>query len=228
MNDTQRNPAVQRALSGLCVALWGFAAAGCQAPETAFMEETEPLAAAYSTSVSENLVALAFEREDGTRHVDLRQADDEVVFEADFIWEYPASERLRYTLFSTPENGVLNDPLSNELELETSSAMTLDEAVRATVFAHSQVSGAVVGNYDNWGCDIPPFVVSSCGLWGKCCDIHDACYAANGCTAASWVFDQGAACTSCNTKVTQCVFLGPPIGQSACCRADTPRCGDPR
>ena len=37
---------------------------------------------------------------------------------------------------------------------------------------------------DNRGCDA---VVNSCGRKGACCDDHDACFRANGCTAASWL-----------------------------------------
>ncbi len=63
------------------------------------------------------------------------------------------------------------------------------------------------GDKDNPGCDgIPDILETECML--ACCEIHDQCYADNGCTAASWLpgHGQGAACTQCNIDVVICMI----------------------
>lgn len=94
---------------------------------------------------------------------------------------------------------------------------------------------------DNHGCDA---VVQSCGHRGACCDVHDACYARNGCTAHSWLtmckfihfilfilyhiifsyifsvlsgvdWDN---CADCNFAAMQCVAFHQP-GESSCCHS---------
>jgi hypothetical protein len=42
-----------------------------------------------------------------------------------------------------------------------------------------------------------------------CCDVHDICYSANGCSAKSWwQFWSGWKCTACNAWVVDCFLQG--------------------
>jgi hypothetical protein len=82
---------------------------------------------------------------------------------------------------------------------------------------------------DNHGCDR---VIKSCGVNGECCDVHDACYKKNKCTAKSWthpcesinsiihypVFDffLGGKCLRCNLEVMACIVRKNP-GKHSCC-----------
>jgi hypothetical protein len=58
---------------------------------------------------------------------------------------------------------------------------------------------------DEPGCDwVPDWLETECIL--ACCAIHDACYAANGCTARSWIpFVGSAACKACNRAAVVCI-----------------------
>lgn len=79
---------------------------------------------------------------------------------------------------------------------------------------------------DSWGCDLPFTHVSSCSSKGACCDVHDACYAKNGCTASSWYNPSASsACKACNSAVVHCFTFENP-GPSVCCAQGN--CGQPR
>ena len=95
---------------------------------------------------------------------------------------------------------------------------------------------------DSWGCDNLPQNIASCGWSGKCCDIHDACYAGLGCSASSWVhtfacitdaanggppvYECFTPCDYCNSAALACFPTLP--GPSNCCGATCNVCGIPR
>jgi hypothetical protein len=62
---------------------------------------------------------------------------------------------------------------------------------------HPLASGGDQIAYDNGGCDITP------GSGTSCCAQHDACYAAYGCSAWSWLAPFGR-CTDCNDEAVLC------------------------
>ena len=73
---------------------------------------------------------------------------------------------------------------------------------------------------DSPGCDGYPDTV--CTTF--CCATHDRCYAANGCTAASWCTGQGGApCDACNGAVAGCIANYGLYG----CQIDWPFDGKP-
>jgi hypothetical protein len=77
---------------------------------------------------------------------------------------------------------------------------------------------------DDFGCD--GFGGVSCTNKGICCDIHDQCYADNGCRALSWLGLGSPACIGCNIDAVACFASPIPFGPSACCYNGT--CGQPR
>jgi hypothetical protein len=108
----------------------------------------------------------------------------------------------------------------------------LKDAIKMAILVQDRVVTSMNGqDYDNWGCNLPFTNIVSCGPHGGCCDIHDQCYADNGCDASSWYKPwpfTSAACVGCNAAVVGCMglltFLAP--GPSVCCELDN--CGDPR
>jgi hypothetical protein len=119
-------------------------------------------------------------------------------------------------------------------------------------YDYMATAGAYSGEntFDNQGCD-PPWAGNwggpggtlpmTCTSAGGCCDSHDACYAANNCTASSWGFNaagwllggyagnQAAGlfsnCARCNANVEGCMAgatVGSGPGQAACCNTSDP------
>jgi hypothetical protein len=79
-------------------------------------------------------------------------------------------------------------------------------------------------SYDLQGCDGFP-ASTSCTSVGSCCDTHDACYAQNNCSAASWLYTGVltalvSKCAACNTAVVGCFATGGS-GPAACCSTGT-------
>src|SRR5687767_5264373 len=74
--------------------------------------------------------------------------------------------------------------------------------------------------YENNPCTIP------------CCNVHDDCYIANGCSQDSWGSDQGGqACDECNLRVMECIQTNYTINHTECgiggCTTTTTRGYDP-
>ena len=87
--------------------------------------------------------------------------------------------------------------------------------------------------FNDWGCDdLAPGIpsVDSYGPYGACCDKHDDCYEAYGCTAASWFGNESAECQQCNTDVAACLDQPVGPGPSICASATDPskKCGQYR
>jgi len=119
------------------------------------------------------------------------------------------------------------EPVSKSMGPEMTELPGLEIAIAGSVYIQKNVAKAMANGdaYDNYGCDLPYTWVTSCGSKGKCCDVHDACYAKYGCTSASWNTWQGANCDACNNNVVYCIFETNP-GPSSCCSAGN--CGRPR
>jgi hypothetical protein len=92
-------------------------------------------------------------------------------------------------------------------------ARTIEPAPGAPVAA---TDGAVA---DCPGCDGYPDTV--CTTY--CCAEHDRCYAANGCTAGSWIDGKTDVCDDCNSAVVACIASYGLWG----CKIDWPGDGQP-
>jgi YD repeat-containing protein len=74
------------------------------------------------------------------------------------------------------------------------------------------------GNYNKQDniCSVPPPLdyLNCFGPTLECCKNHDRCFAAHGCTAASWIFPWCGfpACQSCNARVAACIASAGALG----------------
>jgi hypothetical protein len=105
-----------------------------------------------------------------------------------------------------------------------------EEFAQLAYYDYIATAGAYSGEdtFDSQGCDGVSFL--SCSSAGGCCDTHDACYAANGCTASSWLLKNAMAlvnpsllmdpCAQCNSNALGCVAgsaVGNGPGPASCC-----------
>jgi hypothetical protein len=168
---------------------------------------------------------------DGRVRVEIEDANADLRFAAEFRKTDNAKVMVVYELYlARAEENMSPQAESSSLELDMKEPPPLDHAITSAVFIHTQLSRAVLGLYDNWGCDLLPRRfnwVASCGPKGRCCDIHDACYARHRCTASSWTKPPWNKCqVRCNAPAVACFGNAIPVGPSVCCRRGN--CGRPR
>lgn len=186
-------------------------------PETLTMDLDNVVA--RSTKVSPSLV-----------RVDIYDRAGAPQFSVDYRLGSADEETVRWTLHAQPGvEQASSAPVEGSLRPELAELPTLESAIKGALYIQSKVSSSLQGEeYDNYGCDLPSWVWfgDSCGSNGACCDVHDACYAQNGCTASSWYWTlPGGACDRCNGAVVSCIAFSNP-GPSSCCAAGN--CGQPR
>lgn len=162
--------------------------------------------------------------------VDIKSAEGTAQFTAIFRADAGEKIAVEYTLFPLPDDEEASpEPESAAIELELQEVPALDGAVAGAVLIYAQLSRAVSGYYDNWGCDLLPRRfnwVASCGPKGRCCDVHDACYEKHGCKASSWRKPPWNKCqVRCNAPAVVCFSTKFP-GPSECCARRN--CGQPR
>lgn len=197
------------------------------------VEPTDDAMAAGADEASA-LETLTMDVENGVAHgvkvssslvrVDLYNLQGELQFSVDYRLGGEGDETIKWTAFGAQGS----EPASKSLTEPMSELPDLEKAIAGAAYMQTKVANAMAGGeeYDSYGCDIPTWAVNSCGSKGKCCDIHDACYAKNGCTASSWYWTlPGGACDKCNGAVVSCITTSNP-GPSSCCAAGN--CGQPR
>jgi hypothetical protein len=109
------------------------------------------------------------------------------------------------------------------------------EFAQLAYYDYIATAGAYSGEdtFDSQGCDGAGFL--TCTSAGGCCDTHDACYAANGCNASSWILKNAMAlvnpsllmdpCAQCNANALGCVAgsaIGNGPGPATCCSTPDP------
>lgn len=179
--------------------------------ETLTMEVTQGVA--HAAKLSSSLL-----------RVDLYDLQGALQFSVDFRLGGADEETIQWTSFGAPGT----EPVSKSLKQPIDELPELKMAIAGAEFMQTKVSNAMANGeaYDSYGCDIPTWAVNSCGSKGKCCDVHDACYAQHGCTSSSWYWTTpGGACDKCNGNVVHCITFTNP-GPSSCCAAGN--CGQPR
>lgn len=157
-------------------------------------------------------------------HVDLYDLQGNLEFSVDIRLGGEGEETIKWTLFPAP--GV--EPISKSWKNAVVELPDLETAIAGATYMQKNVTNAMAQGeaYDNYGCDLPYTWVTSCSSKGKCCDVHDACYAKYGCTASSWYGYGPVVCSDvCNANVVYCIFNTNP-GPSSCCSAGN--CGQPR
>ncbi|AKT40801.1 uncharacterized protein CMC5_049570 [Chondromyces crocatus] len=171
---------------------------------------------AHATRVNTAHVHVAIHDQVGARQfsVDYRLGGDD-------------DETIRWTVFTAAGGSQEVEAASGGLKQELRELPSLSDAIGAALYMQGRASVSPDEQaYDSHGCDIPTWAVNSCGSKGKCCDVHDSCYAKNGCTASSWYWTlPGGACDRCNGAVVNCILTQNP-GPSYCCAAGN--CGRPR
>jgi len=195
-----------------------------QAPTEADVESSA--LSVYSTSIDENKEARALELDPTHTLVEIRTVQGDLLFDAHYQLEDDEHTRVSYTLYPTVD---ITETVTSEIVLDVAQPLSLEQTVDGTVMLYTQVENAVLGNYDNWGCDLLPGqynTIASCGSKGGCCDVHDACYRQYGCTASSWTSWPWTTCqVKCNAPVVACFAASHP-GPSVCCSLGN--CGNPR
>lgn len=96
----------------------------------------------------------------------------------------------------------------------------------AAIFITTQIVSAMATHrirllrklLDNPGCDNYPD--TACTI--PCCALHDKCYHDHNCTYSSWIFDQGSACSKCNSDVADCVSYSSTYLTCDQCEGKTP------
>jgi hypothetical protein len=93
-------------------------------------------------------------------------------------------------------------------------------------FTYGQL-GSGETKYDGAGCDLLPPGLGTDSFHGHCCDMHDDCFSAFSCSAASWLtllYDEEwssltgtslSGCHQCDANAVSC-FAGPVTGPSTC------------
>lgn len=168
---------------------------------------------------------------DGRVRVEIRGTHAGLQFAAEFRNTDNDKVVVDYALYlASAEENMSPQAESSSLELPMTEPPPLDHAITSAVFIHTQFSKAVLGLYDNWGCDLLPGRfnwVASCGPKGRCCDIHDACYKRHGCKASSWRSPPWNKCQRrCNAPAVACFLRPGAAGPSVCCARGN--CGRPR
>lgn len=166
---------------------------------------------------------------DPTRvHVDVFDRQGQQRFSTDFTLGGTQDETTRWTLFAASGEEASSPPLTGSLQGDVEQLPTLERALDATLVIYTNVSSARAGQeYDKWGCDsFHGLTPDSCGENGRCCDVHDECYARHDCSASSWINPFASrACKTCNRNVVACIAGSNP-GPSVCCARGN--CGRPR
>ncbi|UQA59381.1 hypothetical protein [Polyangium aurulentum] len=220
MNITKHH--VQRAAA--LVFLSSLVALGCVGDELDTSSEVPAEQGGETLTMNVGDHVVRGEKVDPTRvHVDIFDRRGGQQFSTDFTLGGAQDETIRWTLFAES-----SPALTGSLQGNVEQLPTLARAIDATRMIYTNVSNASAGQeYDNWGCD--SFLGAgpeSCGPNGKCCDVHDACFARHDCTASSWVNPFASrACKRCNAAVTACIATTDP-GPSVCCARGN--CGQPR
>lgn len=189
-------------------------------------QESKDVAETLTLS-GDNRVAHAVQQSPSFTDVAIYDQDGVRLFSVDFELGGANDETIRWTLFKPAQGSQSVETVSGSLRQEMRELPPLRDAITAAVFLQSQVPVVSEGHaYDNYGCDIPTWAVDSCGSKGKCCDVHDACYAKHGCTSSSWYWTLPfGSCDKCNSAVVNCILHSNP-GPSSCCAAGN--CGKPR
>lgn len=210
------------------VSMGTFVSVGCVAetpdPSRDVGSDETSTAAETLTMELDNGVAHAVKLSASLLRVDLYDRKGDKQFSVDFRLGGENEETIRWTAFGAPDA----EPASKGLQQPMDALPDLEKAVAGAVYMQTKVSNAMTNGeeYDSYGCDIPSWAVNSCGSKGKCCDVHDACYARNGCTSSSWYWTlPGGSCDRCNGAVVSCITFTNP-GPSSCCAAGN--CGRPR
>jgi hypothetical protein len=192
-------------------------------PAPAAIEESQIVQIDDSSSASASRFT------DGRIWVEIKGADASPRFGAEFRKTDVNKVQVDYSLYLLASEDTAARTESAAMELELDAVPSLDDAIAASVLIQTQFSNAVLGLYDNWGCDLLPGKfnwIASCGPKGKCCDVHDACYQRRGCSASSWKAAPWNKCQIfCNAPAVAC-FLTKNPGPSACCFRGN--CGRPR
>jgi hypothetical protein len=170
--------------------------------------------------------------EDGVG-VDLYALDGQKQFRVEFRLGTEQDETILWTSYDKSDAELLTGAESSgTLSVELETLPELDAAIEIAYYIFKKVKSGQNGTeFDNWGCDLLPGKfnkITSCGLKGRCCDMHDACYAKHHCKSSSWVKPwplASAACKACNAAAVVC-FAGANPGPSACCFKGN--CGKPR
>jgi hypothetical protein len=229
-NETSKGSIGGRASIVACTILAAMAA-GCDdgSGDGAAASPATQVVDTLVVGIDESSAANASRFEDGHVRVEIRGTDATLRFSAEFRQISEAKVRADYALHGLPDEALTSDQPTS-MELDMSAVPTLEGAIDGTIFLKTQYTNAVLGLYDNWGCDLLPGKynwVASCGSKGKCCDIHDACYAKHGCTASSWKSAPWKTCQlRCNIPAVACFLSGLPVGPSVCCSKGN--CGRPR
>jgi len=217
--------AVQLALAAILALSVMSCSDEAEQPSTQTEVETSALSV-YSASIDEQTEARALELDATHTLVEIRTVQGDLLFDAHYQVEDAQHTRVSYTLYPTAD---ITEAVSSELELELEQPLSLEQTVDGAVLLYTQVESAVLGTYDNWGCDLLPGqynTIASCGSKGGCCDVHDACYKNYGCTASSWTSAPWSTCQwRCNAPAVACFAASNP-GPSVCCSLGN--CGQPR
>ena len=219
------------ALSAAMAVQWAILG-GCMASSD--KKTSAPAAAVLESKVveiDESSTAHAWKWANGRVRVEIEDAADDLRFVAEFRQTGDAKVEVAYELsLARTEEDMSPRTESSSLELDMKEPPLLHHAITSAVFIHTQFSKAVLGLYDNWGCDLLPGRfnwVASCGPKGRCCDIHDACYERYDCTASSWLSLPTNECQwRCNVPAVACFASPVPAGPSECCALGN--CGRPR
>lgn len=216
---------------GRIAALVGMGAlvgVGCVAETPADLTDVEgdETSAALETLTMnvDNGIAHAAKLSASLVRVDIYDLQGNLKFSVDYRLGGEGEETILWTSFGAPGT----EPVSKSMKQPFEQLPELEKAIAGADYMQTKVSNAMANGeeYDSYGCDIPTYIVNSCGSKGKCCDVHDACYARNGCTASSWYWTiPGSPCDVCNGNVVYCITFTNP-GPSSCCAAGN--CGQPR
>jgi hypothetical protein len=209
---------------------------GCEGGDAADGTESTPVAVESKVvAIDSNSSAEASRFSDGRVRVEVRGSDARLRFATEFQKKEATVNNSKVVVKYELHLDDADDNMSPQrietsaLELEMAEPPTLEDAVNGTVFLQTQFTSAILGNYDNWGCDLLPGKynwVASCGPKGACCDIHDACYKRHNCTASSWKHPFSTCFLLCNAPAVACFASPIPLGPSECCFRGN--CGKPR
>jgi hypothetical protein len=222
------------AFATLAVCILLGVGSGCGSAESAepsgVQSTTDEVTESLSTDIDQQTTARATRSRSGLIRVAIAGSDGKLQFVAEYRSVSANKYRVDYTLYPVAaSSGAEPRPESSAIELQLQQIPALEDAVMGAVVIRSQFESAVLGNYDSWGCDLLPARynwIASCGLKGRCCDIHDACYRQNGCTSGSWTSAPWNRCQyRCNAPAVAC-FIGQNPGPSECCWRGN--CGQPR
>jgi hypothetical protein len=224
---TRRGTKYVRALAAILVTL-GAITAGCETRPAGTANPGESRQT-VTVTLDENSVARGTQMDATQVRVDIRSQTGALQLRADFQAVGPQRTLVTYTSFPTGTDGDMStQPLTASAQMDA-ELPTVDHAIVGAALIQAQVSRAIHHYYDNWGCDLPSAIrgPTSCGLKGRCCDIHDACYREHECGSGSWLRPWTRCHIRCNVPAVAC-FTSRTFnpGPSECCSRGN--CGERR